>query len=81
MKSQTVDSVVQMLKCLGREFDPLPEFVTLTNGAQLTRSSKSDCYYYTSPTECTCPSFYYRHSCKHMKALADQNLQNIVARH
>jgi hypothetical protein len=69
MKSQTIDSVIQMLKCLVRQFDPLPEFVTLADGAQLTRSSKSDCYYYTSPTECTCPGHMYRCTCKHMKSL------------
>jgi len=70
MKSQTVDSVVQMLKCLGRQFNPLPEFVKLADGAQLTKSNNGDCYHYTSPKGCTCPGFYYRHSCKHMKALA-----------
>jgi hypothetical protein len=70
MESQTVDSVIQMLKGLGRQFDPLPEFVKLADGAQLTKSSKGDCYYHTSPEGCTCPGFYYHHSCKHMKALA-----------
>jgi len=70
MKSQTVDSVIQMLKCLGRQFDPLPEFVTLTNGAQLTKSNKGDCYHYTSSKGCSCPGFFYRHDCKHMMSLS-----------
>ena len=69
MKSQTVDSVIQMLKCLGRQFAPLPEFVKLNNGAQLTKSIKGDCYYYTSPDGCSCPGYTYRHTCKHIKLL------------
>jgi hypothetical protein len=70
MISQKVESVVELLNFLSKPVDPLPAVVKLADGAQLTRSRKGDCYYYTSPTECTCPGFYYRHSCKHMKALA-----------
>ena len=68
--SQKVEYVVELLNFLGKPVDPLPAVVKLADGAQLTRSSKGDCYYYTSPRGCTCPGFYYRHSCKHMKALA-----------
>jgi len=68
--SQKVESVVELLNFLGKPVDPLPAVVELADGAQLIRSSKGDCYYYTSPRGCTCPGFYYRHSCKHMKALA-----------
>jgi hypothetical protein len=67
--SQKVESVVELLIFLGKPIDPLPAVVELADGAQLTRSSRGDCYYYTSATECTCPGFYYRHSCKHTKAL------------
>ena len=70
MISQKVESVVELLNFLGKPVDPLPAVVELADGAQLIRSSKGDCYYYTSPRGCTCPGFYYRHSCKHMKALA-----------
>ena len=70
MISQKVESVVELLKYLGQPVAPLPAVVELANDAQLTRSTKGDCYYCTSPTECTCPGFYYRHSCKHIKALA-----------
>ena len=73
MLSQKVESVVELLNFLGKPVDPHPVVVELADGGQLTRSSKGDCYYYTSPTECTCPGFFYRHSCKHMKALAGQS--------
>ena len=68
--TQSVESVIELLKYLGQPVDPLPAVVELADGAQLTKSSKGDCYYCTSPTECTCPGFYYRHSCKHIKAIA-----------
>jgi hypothetical protein len=32
----------------------LPETVALANGAQLTLSSKKECYYFTSEKGCTC---------------------------
>jgi hypothetical protein len=70
MISQKVEALVGLLNFLGKPVDPLPATVELADGAQLTRSSKGDCYYYTSLRGCTCPGFYYRHSCKHMKALA-----------
>jgi len=70
MIRQKVESVVELLNFLGKPVDPHPAVVELADGAQSTRSSKGDCYYYTSPRVCTCPGFYYRHSCKHMKALA-----------
>jgi hypothetical protein len=68
--TQSVEAVVELLKYLGKSSQPLPEIVPLADGAQLTKSSKADCYYYTSPKGCTCPGFFYRHSCKHVKALA-----------
>lgn len=70
MISQKVESVVELLNFLGKPIDPLPEIVKLADGAQLTKSGKGDCYYHTSPEGCTCPGFYYRHTCKHVKALA-----------
>jgi hypothetical protein len=63
MISQKVESVVELLNFLGKPIDPLPEIVKLADGAQLTKSSKGDCYYHTSPEGCTCPGFYYRHTC------------------
>ena len=70
MISQKVESIVELLNFLGKPVDPLPGVVELADGAQLTRSGKGDCYYFTSPKGCSCPGFFYRHSCKHVKALA-----------
>jgi len=68
--TQSVEAIVELLKYIGKPSEPLPEIVKLADDAQLTKSSKGDCYYYTSPKGCTCPGFFYRHNCKHMKALA-----------
>jgi hypothetical protein len=68
--TQSVEAIVELLKYLGQPVEPLPEIVKLADGAQLTKSSRGDCFYYTSPKGCTCPGFFYRHNCKHMKALA-----------
>ncbi len=68
-ETQSVDAVVELLKFSGRSFNPLPEVVKLADGGQLTKSSKGDCYYHTSPKGCSCPGFFYRHNCKHMKTL------------
>jgi hypothetical protein len=67
--TQSVEAIVELLKYIGKPSEPLPEIVKLTDGAQLTKSSKGDCYYYTSSKGCTCHGFFYRHNCKHMKAL------------
>jgi hypothetical protein len=71
--TQSVEAVVELLNFLGKPVEPLPEVVALGDGTQLTRSSKGDCYYYTSPKGCSCPGFFYRHSCKHVKALASSS--------
>ncbi len=68
--TQCREAVVELLKYLGKPSDPLPSVVPLADGAQLIQSSKGDCFYYTSSTGCSCPGFFYRHSCKHTKALA-----------
>jgi hypothetical protein len=72
IKSQPVDAVKGMIEFLtGEQLRELPAVVRLANGWQLTRSSKGDAYYMTSPKECSCPGFYYRHSCRHVKALRE----------
>jgi hypothetical protein len=68
--TQSVESVVELLKYLGKSVDPLPDAVRIEDGAQLTKSCKGDCYYYTSLKGCSCPGFFYRHKCKHIKGLA-----------
>jgi hypothetical protein len=67
--TQSVFAVVELLKFLERSVDPLPEVVALSDSEHLTKSSKNDCYYYTSPNGCSCPGFFYRHNCKHMNTL------------
>jgi hypothetical protein len=67
--TQSVQAVVELLTFLGMPSE-LPDVLKLADGAQLTKSTKGDCYYYTSPKSCSCPGFFYRHSCKHVKSLA-----------
>jgi len=73
--TQTVDSVKSLLAYVGRASDPMPIFVELKGGVRLTRSKKGDCYYTTTPTECSCKArtFNPGTSCKHMKALQAGN--------
>ena len=73
--TQSVESVVELLKCFDKPVEPLPGVVPLADGAQLTKSIKGDCYYYTSPEGCSCPGYTYRHTCKHVKALAGPSLK------
>jgi len=69
-KTQSVESVKVMLEYLkGEQLRELPAVVRLANGWQLTRSSKGDAYYMTSPRECSCPGFCYRRTCQHVKSL------------
>lgn len=72
-ETQTVEAVVELLKYLDRPSNPLPEIVTLADGTQLTKSSKDDCYYHTSPNGCSCPGYTYRRTCKHMKSLLNSS--------
>ncbi len=75
VKTQSVDSVKSLLNWRGRGCDPLPEFVELAGGVRLTKSSKGDAYYTTTPTACSCPArtFHPGQECKHMKALLAGN--------
>ena len=73
--TQTVDSVKSLLSYVGRASDPMPIFVELKGGVRLTRSKKGDCYYTTTPTECSCKARTFNPGtpCKHMKALQAGN--------
>ncbi len=66
--TQPAQAVVEMLKSIGRKFDPLPDAVHLP-GMALVLSSKRDCYYATLPSTCSCPARTYHPEkpCKHMK--------------
>ena len=66
--TQTTDSGKALAKFLGLS-EELPETIALAN-AKLVLSSKKDCYYFVSVDGCTCKAFTYRHTCKHVKALA-----------
>ena len=76
IKTQTIEAVKGMIEYLtGEQVRELPAVVRLANGWQLTRSSKGDCYYMTSPQECSCPGFCYRRTCRHVKSLRDAGEQ------
>jgi hypothetical protein len=74
-KTQSLDAIKALLKFVGRGCDPLPVYVELTGGVRLTKSSKGDAYYTTTPTDCSCKAraFNPGHACKHMKALIAGN--------
>jgi hypothetical protein len=74
IKSQPIDAVKTMIEFFdGEPCEKKPRIVILANGWQLTKSSKGDCYYVTSARECSCPGFFYRQSCKHVKALLKES--------
>ena len=66
--SQSVDAVVELLHCLGRPADPLPEFVDLGK-VKLVQNNKGDVFYCVTAKACSCPSAAYRpgSSCKHQR--------------
>ncbi len=70
-KTQSIESVKNLLTCIGRSTDPMPSLVDLAGGVRLTKSSKGDVYYTTTPTACSCPArnFNPNKQCEHMKAL------------
>jgi hypothetical protein len=74
-KTQSVDAVRLLLAYVGRASDPMPVYVELKGGVRLTKSSKGDAYYTTTPTDCSCKSRTYNPGtpCKHMKALQAGN--------
>ena len=82
IKTQSIDAVKGLIEYLtGAKCQELPAVVRLANGWQLTRSSKGDCYYMTSPKECSCPGFCYRRTCRHIEALRDEEQKQPKAEH
>ena len=76
IKTQSVESVKAMIEFLnGEQVRELPAVVRMANGTRLTQSSKGDCYYTTTPTDCSCKArtFNPAAQCKHMKALLAGN--------
>jgi hypothetical protein len=70
-KTQSIDAVKLLLAFVGRASDPMPIYVELKGGVRLTRSKKGDCFYTTTPTDCSCKARTFNPGtpCKHMKAL------------
>jgi hypothetical protein len=65
--TQDAGAVVELLKCIGRPTEPLPEFVDLGT-IKLVKSNKGDVFYCVTTKECSCPSFTYRGGpCKHQR--------------
>jgi len=66
--TQTIESVKALAKFLGMK-EELPETIALANGARLVLSTKKDCYYMTTPQNCTCKAGTYGRICKHRKSM------------
>jgi hypothetical protein len=72
--TQSAEAVKQLIEFVtGKPCEELPANFALANSAQLTRSSKGDVFYMTTPTACSCPGFTYRGSFKHVTALKSGN--------
>jgi hypothetical protein len=72
--TQSAKAVKQLIEFVtGKPCEELPANFALANGAQLTKSSKGDVFYMTTPGGCSCPGFTYRGSCKHVTALKSGN--------
>jgi hypothetical protein len=68
--TQSAEAVKQLIEFVtGKPCKELPATFALSNAVQLTKSSKGDVFYVTTPKACSCPGFTYRGSCKHMMAL------------
>lgn len=73
IKSQSIEAVKGMIEFFdGEPCLKLPAIVQLADRWQLTKSSKGDEYYLTSPLVCSCPGFFHHRNCKHVKALVGQ---------
>ena len=68
MITQSVESIVELLKYRGLPTSPLPENIDLP-GLVLVLSNKKDAYYTTTSKGCSCPSATYRPGqlCKHQR--------------
>ena len=65
--TQCRESVVELLRYLGRPTKSLPEAVDL-GAIKLVRSNKGDVFYCVTATSCSCPSALYRPGqCKHQR--------------
>ena len=65
-ETQTIDAGKALARFLGLS-EEMPEKISLANGAQLTLSSKKDCYYYTSLNGCSCKAGENNRICYHRR--------------
>lgn len=68
--TQSVESVKSLLAFMGRDRDPMPEFVEIriedNDRVVLVISKKKDAYYVTAEKSCSCPTATFRQGpCKH----------------
>lgn len=68
--TQTTIAVKALAQFLGLKED-LPQAIPLANGAQLSLSSKKDCYYFTNSRGCSCRAGLYGKDCKHKRVLQE----------
>ncbi len=70
-KMQTTEAVKALITYLnhGKEPAQLPDFFRLTGEMVLVKSNRGDCYYVTTPTDCSCPARTYNPGkpCKHSR--------------
>lgn len=69
--TQTIASVKALAQFLGLK-EALPQVISLANGAQLSLSSKKDCYYFTNSRSCSCRAGLYGKDCKHKRAILER---------
>lgn len=77
MITQSVKSVIELLKYRGLSTSPLPEHIDLP-GLVLFLSNKKDVYYVVTDTDCSCPSAAYRpeQRCKHQRRFFPQSAKS-----
>jgi hypothetical protein len=70
-KTQSVEAVKALITFFnhGKEPAQLPDFFRLTGEMVLVRSNRGDCFYVTTPTNCSCPARTYNPGkpCKHSR--------------
>jgi hypothetical protein len=66
--TQSTSAVVSLLKYLGKQSDPLPDAVRLSE-VVLILNNKKDAYYTATTKSCSCPAAIYQpgQRCKHLR--------------
>ncbi len=70
-KTQSTEAVKALITYFnhGKEPAELPDFFRLTGEVVLVKSNRGDCYYVTTPKDCSCPARIYNPGkpCKHSR--------------